>query len=332
MSKLGNTPGSWRVRHDRIPPELVKFLYVKALELTSQGLGPVDVARKLSGAHSLSVAPGTVRHWMVGDRKPGIRNVFKEEPSPALSYIIGATKGDGCAMIKSGFAKLEVADRDFEHAYNANMATLFSRTKPNKILVRRRADRLPMYIVKYSSRQLVQFLQQPLNSLHELASAFPLDFLRGFFDAEGHVDVSITEYLGLAVGAENSDKQLLSKVRKLLEEVKITSRIQRKRRKGTIRMIRGKTFVMRRTSYSIAIGKLADVKRFADMIGFSINRKKQKLRDALSIIVAHESRDRPAIWRQLYSKKGGEWVRRNLTRRESNSLKQDPKGPSHRGR
>ena len=314
MPKIGELPGSWRAKHDRIPPLLAKPLYEKVQELAKVDSSPVSVSRQLSNSFSLSLSPGTIRHWMVGDRSPGVgaskvRNVFKLEPSPALSYIIGANKGDGCTMTKSGMVKLEVTDWDFARTFNANMTTLFSRAKPNKILVRRRSDRLPMYIVKYSSRQLVQLLRQPLKILIELASAFPCEFLRGFFDSEGHVDVSITKYLKLRVGAENTNKKLLSQVRQLLSSQGIASKTYRRRKKGTIMMIRGKTFLKRRTSYSVEIGRLSDVKSFAYEIGFSIKRKHQKLRDAFSVIATHVPRARPAVWKRLYSKKGGEWVR-----------------------
>jgi len=96
----------------------------------------------------------------------------------------------------------------------------------------------------------------------------------------------------------------------LLWELGITSRIERKREAGTVKVIRGMTFVMRRTSYSVVIGRITDVRRFAEEIGFSIQRKTQKLEDALSIIATHEPRIRPEMWERLYSKVGGEWVRR----------------------
>jgi hypothetical protein len=72
--------------------------------------------------------------------------------------LIGANIGDGCTLVKSGIVKLEVTDKDFAESFDAYMATLFLRQKGNKILVRREAGRLPMYIVKYSSRQLLDLI------------------------------------------------------------------------------------------------------------------------------------------------------------------------------
>jgi hypothetical protein len=51
------------------------------------------------------------------------------------------------------------------------------------------------------------------------------------------------------------------------------------------------------------------LKRFAEEIGFSIQRKTLKLRDGLTLIADYEARARSAVWKQKYSKIGGEWVR-----------------------
>ncbi len=253
---------------------------------------------------------------MVGDRKLQRRNVFPQRPSPALSYVIGANIGDGCTLTKNWIVKLEVTDLDFAQTFNANMATLFDRAGPNKILVKRfKVERLPMYVVRYSSKQLVELLRQPIKKVLELAFAFPREFLRGFFDAEGHVDVGITGRLDLFVGAENSDKLLLSMMKQLLKgRLGINSNMNRKRMAGSIKVIRGKSFVMRRTSFSLVIRRISDLKRFAEEVGFSISRKTQKLNDALSIIATFDARSRPRAWQQLYSKVRGEWVRRDLSR------------------
>lgn len=228
-----------------------------------------------------------------------------------MSYIIGANKGDGCAMNKSGIVKLEVTDRDFAQAFNVNMATLFSRPNPNKILVRRRVGRLPMYIVKYFSRQLVHLLRQPLKILLELASAFPREFLRGFFDAEGHVDVGATGSFIVSAGVENSNTTLLAKIKTLLHAVfRIASKIYKKRESGSLKTIRGKSFLTRKSSFSLLIHRINDLQRFSEFVGFSISRKNQKLSDALMIFAKYNWKERSDKWQELYIKLGGEWVRR----------------------
>ncbi len=191
------------------------------------------------------------------------------------------------------------------------MATLFSRTSPNKILTRSEFGRLPMYVVKYSSKQLAKLLRLPLRKLLELAFQFPREFLRGFFDAEGHVDVGARTSFSLAAGAENSDRTLLAKVRLLLKgKFGISSKINRKRKLGSLKIIRGKSFRMQRTSYSLLIRRFEDLKRFDRLVGFSIIRKDQKLKDALGIFQKYGRKAASSAWNKLYFKLNGEWVRR----------------------
>lgn len=299
-------------KHDVIPPELSKALYRESLQLHAKGFGADRIATQLSSAHSLRVAPGTISHWIAGNRRPGLRNIFKAKPSRALSYIIGANLGDGSRLVKTSCVKLEVTDLEFAQAFNSKMAKLFSRDVPNKIMVRRfETGRLPLYIVRYVSRQLINLLMLPRNKLFRIAFAYPRDFLRGFFDAEGHVDVAAGNSFSLAVGAENSNRTLLVRIRQILQtEFKINSTILRKRRSGTLKVIRGQAFLMRQTSFSLMIRKLRDLKTFGKQVGFSISRKNQKLRDALIISENHPWKKMPIEWRQLYIKQRGEWVRR----------------------
>jgi DNA endonuclease len=307
--------GEWRAKHDSLPPRLVDELYSRTRELAADGLGPAAVASRLHDIYSLSVSPGTLRHWIVGDRKPTRntqrKNIFRHGPSRALSYIIGANIGDGCTLVKNWCVKLEVTDFDFASTFNANMATLFSRTSPNKILTRIEVHRLPMYIVKYSSKQLAKVLRLPIKKLLKLAFVYPSEFLRGFFDAEGHVDVCASKYFKLSVGVENSNRWLLTRVKLLLNQLDIASRLYRKREAGSIKVIRNESFLMKRTSHSLVIGKMDDVKRFAMVVDFSIHRKAEKLEDALSILRCFGAGSRPTVWKRLYSKEKGEWVRRS---------------------
>jgi DNA endonuclease len=313
LTTIGKAPGSWRVKHDRISAGVAKILYSQARELASRDPSPVRIARQLSASHSVNLSPGTVRHWIIGDRKPRGRNAFTKEPSPALSYVIGANIGDGCTLAKLGIVKLEVADKEFAKAFNVRMRTLLSRDKPNTIFVRYRPNRLPMYIVKYSCRHLMEFLRQPLRELLELASTFPREFLRGFFDAEGHVDVAARRAFLVNVGAENSDKVLLSIVKVLLlRAFGIESKIYRKRKSGSLKVIRGKSFRMRRTSYSLVIMRFQSVKRFQSRVGFSIVRKSRKLKDAITIVQTHGRKAASATWMSLYVKYKGEWIRRDV--------------------
>lgn len=338
MRSSHGSGGEWKAKHDAIPPELVGALYSKALELATDGLGPAGIASQLHDTYSLRVSPGTLRHWIVGDRQPERntlrRNIFKPEPSRSLSYIIGANIGDGCTLTKNWCVKLEVTDFDFASTFNASMATLFSRTSPNKILTRKQVGRLPMYVVKYCSKQLTRLLRLPLRKLLELAFAYPLEFLRGFFDAEGHVDVRAGgKRFNVSAGVENSNIRLLWRIKQILLTVcQIRSIINRKRKAGSLKVIRGKAFRMRKTSFTLLISRFDDLQKFARQIGFSIARKNQKLEDAVSIVAKYRPKRRAEKWAQDYFKLRGEWVKRQSQgSNESKVLMKDcsapPKGP-----
>jgi len=148
MASRSHSDGGSRF-HDHIPPELARTLFSASIVLSKKGLGGIRIAKELSLRHSLRVCPGTINHWIYGEREPRIRNLFEVKPSPELSYIIGANIGDGSNLAKSGSVKLEVSDLDFAETFNAKMAALFSRKRPNKVLKRVFAsNRLPLFIVK----------------------------------------------------------------------------------------------------------------------------------------------------------------------------------------
>jgi len=273
------------------------------------------IARELSAEYGLRVCPMTVSHWINGNRKPAIMNIFRDEASPQLSYIIGAALGDGCSLEKSGCVKLEVTDKDFAQVFNSSMARLFNREVSNKIFVRRfEGDRLPLFVVKHNSKQLTNLLRLPMKKLLDLAFAFPREFLRGFFDAEGHVDVSATDYFSVIAGVENLNKLLLLRIKKiLLAAFGINSSVSLKRRSGTVKTIRAKSFRMRKSSFTLRICRLRDLQEFRQRIGFSISRKNEKLSDALLTSERYGRNERSTQWRQEYIKIRGEWIRRRLS-------------------
>ena len=296
-------------KHDRIPPEFAHAMYTRAMDLASTGLGGIRIARKLSLEYSLRVSPGSVNHWIYGDRKPRLRNVFIERPSPSLSYVMGSNIGDGCKLTKSGCVKLEVTDLDFAQEFNSNIATLFSRSHANKILVRRfDEERLPLFVVRYNSKQLTKLLQRSLQDLLEIASDYPGDFLRGLFDAEGYVAVHAKSDFQVLVGLEHTNAELLDWVKRTLRRsFQIESRINLKRKSGTLKTIRGKSFRMKKTSFSLHITGIRNLQRLDEEVGFSISRKTEKMRDAMLVLLQFVPRKRAARWMEMYSKHKGRW-------------------------
>lgn len=291
---------------------LNRKLYSKSIELkTKYGIGAIRIARLLSDNYSLDIPPRTVGHWLSGDRSPRQNNVFKEEPSPQLSYVIGAACGDGSLIPKSSTVKIEVTDRDFAEHFNVALSELFRRDSKNKILMRHFSSprRLPLYVVRYSSRQLFQLLQRPLNDLCSIIRAYPREFLRGFFDAEGYASVSASGKLSVSVGVENTDIEALTLIRTiLLEEFDIKASLAYRRPAGSSKTIRSQSFKTRNPVYSLQVRKRQDVAKFLVNIGFSISRKIEKLRDAVRLLDECDSSEAANRWTLLYEKRAGKWA------------------------
>ena len=149
-----------------------------------------------------------------------------------------------------------------------------------------------------------------MSELWKLANAYPSDFLRGFFDAEGHADIGAKSKLSIAVGAYNCDRLLLEFVKRALStNFGIYATIHLRRLAGTLKVIRNEPFFTKRASYSIYIQRLGDIVRFSRRIGFSIRRKQEKLNEAIKIYHEKGPKLLVSIWKQLYSKYKGEWLR-----------------------
>jgi hypothetical protein len=108
--------------------------------------------------------------------------------------------------------------------------------------------------------------------------------------------------------------------------------INRKRKAGSLKMIRGNAFRMRKTSFTLLINRFEDLQKFEKQIGFSITRKNQKLEDAFSIVAKYRPKERTEMWAQNYFKLRGEWVKRQShSSNESKILMKDysasPEGP-----
>jgi intein-encoded DNA endonuclease-like protein len=194
------------------------------------------------------------------------------------------------------------------HSNNA-IAALFSRQRANRVLVRRLdGKRKELYVVKYMSRQLVELLQRSFDELRALARKYPREFLRGFFDAEGHAAVKAGKMLSISVGADNCNLTFLRLVKRTLHtSFGMTGHLISGRPAGTLKVIRAQPFLTRQKSYILASRKIEDVRRFSCEIGFSITRKMEKLEDALLVYELHGPTKGAAEWKQVYTKRRGEW-------------------------
>jgi len=224
------------------------------------------------------------------------------KPSWDLSFAAGAFLGDGSFVEDSDYhhhVKLAVRDYDFAKAFNDSVAIILGR-RPNVILVTSNKGKT-FYESKYSCRPLGLFLERPLKQLLPDVSNYPAGFLRGLFSADGSAGVWVwNKRLETRVTLGNSDLELLTAVRSILRtSFQINSNIYLARRKGASWKNGYKTVILRKDAYQLWIQRLQDVRRFAEVIGFQIQRKQDRLERALRLVDRLGGVKAASRWRSL---------------------------------
>jgi len=156
-----------------------------------------------------------------------------------------------------------------------------------------------------------------IEKLKPFVEAFPQDFLRGLYDSEGSPKVSIVNWkkwrwLSLNIGVTNTNLDLLLYTRDLLKRrFDIKSSIKHSHRKGTSFIKDGKKNYRTKDAYELVIYNLSGIKLFSSIIGFSINRKQEKLLDSINIFENYKTgSERVEAWLKLYRKQTYIWIKR----------------------
>ena len=166
------------------------------------------------------------------------------------------------------------------------------------------------YESKYSSRSLGLFLRFPLVELRPFADAYPAEFLRGLFSADGCADVCTDNgCLRLQIVLGNSNPELLGLVTSLLQShFQLHSNTYLRKRKGATWKNGSKTVFLRKDAYALQIQRVHDVRVFVDKIGFVIARKQHVAEQAILLNRTVGSSRAAVEWRKHYSqKRGGRW-------------------------
>jgi len=203
------------------------------------------------------------------------------KPSRELATIIGTRAGDGYTYIIEKEHKYVVGLKCKDADYALEFARCLEVVTGSKPYIGKQKDGL--YVVEGYSKTLYELLKKPLD-IKKLRYYIEYNvetmtcFLRAFFDSEGHVDNRRGEIRVL-----NTDLKTLNYVKELLLELNIQvtgPHLNIKRGTPIYNRMKGKTYYRNKDVYYLYIQ--ADSRgRFAELIGFTIKRKMERLMKAL---------------------------------------------------
>ena len=244
-------------------------LYERAMKLrVEKGWGSVKIGRKLG------ISTWTVANWIYRGKEPVIRGHFDPTPTPELAYLLGTRYSD--VSVDDRF-KLEAIDKDFVEEFLRCLSKVMGR--PYKMHKKSKGT----WAARGYERALIDFMKVPLNHHKPIIELYPADFLRAFFDGEGHVtEIRQKEHVYGCVGVSNTNLEIIEYVKDLLQKI------------FSLRPTIGRDNRGRKVCYTMRLYQMDDVKRFHDLIGFSTERKKRRLQDILHRMESNPSWNRIA--------------------------------------
>lgn len=199
-------------------------------------------------------------------RKGGASRMGENDypPSPKLSYVLGVIFGDGYTTKtkKSAYIiGLHVMDLDFAKVFRESMSRILGK---NGYLYK--YEKTNAYRTEFCSKPFYSFMDDtPLNALFEIASRYPSQFIKGFFDSEGNVNIG--KYNQPRIEIYNQKREYLDFIRSLLLTFNIRSVVRTKRQENLM--------------YRLCIEDKNSCRLFAEKIDSSIARKNLKFQQII---------------------------------------------------
>jgi intein-encoded DNA endonuclease-like protein len=251
---------------DNLMDTFYDSFYLKAKDMRARNLRYSEIAR------SLKVPEGTVYGWLAQNKTPNRPRNQKLLPTandlnPRLSYIMGVMEGDGC-IVKSNYTiRLGAKDLDFVKGFADDL----EKWSGIKSIMKWSGNLWLCYIT--SKRACEVIWDFDLNQLLISNTQIKTSFLRGIFDSEAsaigcHLDKPVIATRRICL--YNTDMDLLNLVKGLLETLEISSHLY-ECPSHPAHWGKKKVFVLR-------ISSKKNVKRYYNMVGFSIQRKQDKLK------------------------------------------------------
>ena len=266
------------LRTRELPIEDRIVLYDKAMRMREhEELGDVEIAKRLN------VSRKTVDHWLYENSKPSnLQNRTYQpdlNPSPELSFIIGAILSDGCLSLNKWRRKkvkqiiLVAKDLDFIEAFNQKICYLLSKNTHYSIQTTKQNH---FRVVACSSR-LYDFLNNDLSQLKLYIEQFPCEFLGALIDGDGSVAKWNDGHC--CVRISSIDENLLSFCQQLLDKkLNIESKVYSFDRRGTSHSkINERVIFTKKIIYELRIHRKDALLKLSHSIKLTIKRKQDTL-------------------------------------------------------
>ena len=229
-------------------------LYERAMKLRREkGWGNVRIGKEVG------ISTWTIANWIYRGKKPVVRGHFDSTHTPELAYLLGARYSD--VSVSDRF-KLEAIDKDFVEEFLRCLSKVMGRSyKMHK-------KGKGTWVARGYEKMLINFMEKPLDYHKPIIELHPADFLRAFFDGEGHVtEIKKKGRVYGCVAATNTNFKIIEYIRGLLQK------------KFSLHPTLGINDKRRKVCYVVRLYRMDDIRRFNYLIGFSIERKKKKLED-----------------------------------------------------
>lgn len=298
----------------------------KVIELSWDGLGYKKIIKQIANDFDVKLSLGTLSYWFNNDvlLKGGL-NKFNPISSKELSYVLGVMFGDGNLFFdknkKDFVIRLDAIDKDFVIFFSKNVSKLLNKNKDYSVCAVKHKNMISiMYSTRARSKELYYFLKNlkvDFEKVKPFAEKFPKEFIQGLADSEGCPLISARKnFLVRVCVAVSTNKELLLFVKKLLwKKFFIKSNFYLSKKAGiTDSIINGRSITRSKNLYALQISNFDNVKKFSKEIGFSIQRKNQKLFDAIFALSDTSVINPVTFWEYNYEKRSNQWFNKRRTK------------------
>ncbi|MFH0929272.1 MAG: LAGLIDADG family homing endonuclease [Candidatus Aenigmatarchaeota archaeon] len=207
---------------------------------------------------------------MINEKNRGSReekyNNLKRKIDTNFAFVLGSVLGDGCISFtkrNGGQVTLITKDKDFALDFKKSLDE-WSLMKSKLIYYRN-----VWQVWSYSTVIAKCLKYYNLSDIFRTDENIKCSFLRGIFDAEGSVDVK-----GKKIVFANTSTEITEITKILLEDIGIECKVYN--RFSNTRYIEGRK-LFPGTYFVIQIGSRENLKTYHEKVGFSINRKQERL-------------------------------------------------------